>query len=161
MTGRPGLVEPSARPEAVWIVERLPEEAAVVSVEGSVAELPAKMGEAFRVTAEAITDAGAAFAGPPFTRYHDFGQTIRADAGFPVAGPMRPTPPVSMIELPGGRAVMTTHVGPYSAIGEAWERATTWMAEHGLHPTSAPWERYLTGPDEPGPPVTEVVWPVD
>jgi effector-binding domain-containing protein len=32
--------------------------------------------------------------------------------------------------------------------------------EHGLTPTGPGWECYLTGPDEPGPPVTEIFWPV-
>jgi effector-binding domain-containing protein len=57
--------------------------------------------------------------------------------------------------------VTTTHIGPYDEVGKAWERGMTWMAEHELAPTGPGWECYLTGPDEPGLPVTEIFWPVD
>jgi len=56
--------------------------------------------------------------------------------------------------------VTTTHIGPYPSIGEAWDRARSWMTERGLEGAGAPWECYLTEPEDSGTPVTEVVWPV-
>jgi effector-binding domain-containing protein len=56
--------------------------------------------------------------------------------------------------------VTVTHVGPYDAIGTAWERAQAWMGEQGETPSGPGWETYLTGPDEPGPPVTEITFPL-
>jgi len=56
--------------------------------------------------------------------------------------------------------VTTTHIGPYPSIGEAWDRARSWMTERGLDGAGAPWECYLTEPEDSGTPVTEVVWPV-
>jgi len=52
-------------------------------------------------------------------------------------------------------------VGAYDEVGVAWDRAAAWMREQALHASGAPWECYLTGPDEPGPPITEVFWPLD
>jgi len=77
------------------------------------------------------------------------------------SGTLVPTDRVHETTLPGGRLVTTTHSGPYGTIGDAWERAATWMDEHELKATGAPWECYLTGPDEPGPPITEIYWPLD
>jgi AraC family transcriptional regulator len=147
-------------PETVALVERPPQSAVVLEIEGAVADLPRLMGDAFAATLTAIEHDGGAPAGPPFARYLTFGPTVRAEVGFPFHGSVRPTPPLRVVELPGGRLVTTTHIGPYPSIGEAWDRATSWIAERGLEGTGAPWESYLTGPEEPGPPVTEVVWPV-
>jgi effector-binding domain-containing protein len=146
--------------DEVTLVELPAQRAAVVRIEGAVADLPQLMGGAFGATAAAIGAAGAEFAGPPFTRYTAFGARIKADAGFPFAGELEPSGDVRIDELPGGRAVTTRHVGPYDTIAKAWDRASAWMRDHGLVPTGAPWECYLTGPDEPGPPVTEIFFPV-
>ena len=45
-------------------------------------------------------------------------------------------------------------------IGDAWERVQAWIKEHELESTAAPWEAYLTGPEDPGPPITEIFFPV-
>lgn len=164
MTARVGVgteLETTSGPkEAVSIVERSPELALVVPIEGTTADLPRLMGDAFGSTAQAIAGAGATITGPPFARYHEFGETIRAEVGFPYAGKLAPEPPFRLIELPGGRRVTTTHVGPYETISAAWEQTQVWMGERGLVASGPPWECYLTGPDVPGPPVTEIVWPI-
>ena len=142
------------------IVELSERQAAVVGIDGTTAELPALIGEAFDLTSTAIRESGAAFAGPPFARYHAFGERISAEVGFPFTGTLHETDRVRVSSLPGGRAVETTHIGPYEAIGDSWERARAWLGEHELVPAAAPWECYLTGPDEPGPPITEIFFPV-
>jgi effector-binding domain-containing protein len=146
--GTPGIVE-------------LPErQVAIVRIDGTTAELPGLIGDAFNLTSRAISNSGAAFAGPPFARYYTFGERISAEAGFPFTGTLDETDRVRISSLPGGRAVTTTHAGAYEAIGEAWDRARAWLGEHDLAPAGAPWECYLTGPDEPGPPITEIYFPV-
>jgi hypothetical protein len=34
------------------------------------------------------------------------------------------------------------------------------MGEHQLECAEPAWEAYLTGPDDPGPPVTKIFWPI-
>jgi effector-binding domain-containing protein len=150
----------AAPPESVSIIERAPEKALILRIEGPVSEMPRMMGDAFGRTIQAIQGAGATVVGPPFARYHDFGPTIHAEVGFPFSGTLVAADPLEVVELPGGRAVTTTHVGPYDRIGDAWERAQTFVKEHELTVAGPPWECYLTGPDEPGPPVTQVVFPI-
>ena len=147
-------------PESVSIVERPPQPAVVLDIEGAVTDMPRLMGDAFGKTLSAIERGGGAPAGPPFARYLEFGRAIRAEVGFPFRGSLTPPPPLRIVELPGGRLVTTTHIGPYESIGEAWDRATSWMTESGLEGAGPPWECYLTGPEEPGPPVTEILWPI-
>jgi effector-binding domain-containing protein len=144
----PGIVELPAR------------ETAVVHIEGATVDLPRLFAEAFELSARAISTSGARIAGPPYGRYYEFGARIRAEAGFPFAGTVAPTERVSISTLPAGRAVTITHVGSYETLGETWQRGQTYLSAQGLTATGAPWECYLTGPDDPGPPVTEVFWPV-
>jgi effector-binding domain-containing protein len=142
------------------IVELRGRATAVVDVDAPASELPAALGEAFRLTADAIMASGAAFGGEPFARYLAMGERIRAEVGFPFVGALRPTGRVRESALPGGQAVMTTHVGSYDELGRAWERGALWAREHGLAFAGPGWECYLSDPNEPGPPVTEIYWPV-
>jgi effector-binding domain-containing protein len=148
---------PALTPEIVELPAR---SAAVVRIEGPVSDMPSMMGEAFDLTMKAITASGASYAGHPFARYVAFGPQIEAEVGFPFSGTVNPTDRVYICELPGGRTVTTTHVGPYDQIGEAWERVQAWMKDHGLESKEPPWEAYLTGPEDPGPPITEIFFPI-
>ena len=133
---------------------------AVVHLEGTTADLPRLFAEAFELSARAIEEAGAKIAGAPFGRYFEFGARIRAEAGFPYTGTVEPTDRVSLSSLPGGRAVTLTHAGSYEELGTAWQRGQAWLSGQGLTATGAPWECYLTGPEDPGPPITDIFWPV-
>jgi effector-binding domain-containing protein len=142
------------------LVELPPRPTAVVQIQGASADLPRLFAEAFELSARAIAASGAKVAGEPYGRYFEFGARISAEAGFPFVGKLEPTGRVSLSTLPGGQAVTMTHVGPYEGLGETWQRGQLWLSGHDLTVTGAPWECYLTGRDDPGPPVTEVFWPV-
>lgn len=148
---------PAVHPEIVQLERK---RAAVMHVVGQPAEIPRLLGEAFEATMQQVSISGGQVVGPPFARYGGFGPQIDAEVGFPYAGALVETDRVHDVELPGGRAVLATHVGPYADIGAAWARIQAWIGEQGLEPASAPWESYLTGPDDPGQPVTQIVFPV-
>lgn len=147
-------------PSAPELVQLEPRQAAVMKVSGDADGLPSLLPEAFEATMQQIAASGAQVAGPPFARYLTFGGRIEAEVGFPYVGQLTATDRVRESTLPGGRAAMLTHIGPYSEIGDAWNRVNVWIHEQGLTPTSPPWESYLTGPDEPGLPVTQIVFPI-
>jgi effector-binding domain-containing protein len=134
--------------------------AAVMHVVGRPEQLPSLLSEAFAATMQQVAASGAQVAGPPFARYLALGEQMEAEAGFPYVGTLVPTDRVHDAILPGGRAVLTTHVGPYDEIAGAWQRLDAWIREQGLEASSPPWESYLTGPDDPGPPVTQIVFPI-
>jgi effector-binding domain-containing protein len=142
------------------IVELVRQETAIMHVSGPTAELPALLGRAFRVTMDQIAVSGGRVVGPPFARYLEFGARVEVDAGFPCTGPIVETELVHAAFLPGGRAVQGTVVGPYEEIGAAWSEVQAWITQHELVPTSPPWESYLSGPGDPGRPVTQIVFPV-
>jgi effector-binding domain-containing protein len=148
---------PALTPEIVNLPEQ---QAAVVEIHGRVDEFPRLLGEAFGLTAGALGASGAVIAGHPFVRYVEFGERVQADVGFPFTGTLVPTDRVRQTQLPAGRAVTTTYVGPYQEIAVAWNRVASWMRERELTASGPAWESYLTGPGEPGPPVTEIFFPI-
>jgi effector-binding domain-containing protein len=151
------IAAPARRPE---VVQLEPRQAAVTRVAGKRSEIASLLHDAFELTMEQVARSGGQVAGPPFARYLGFGERIEAEVGFPCVGELSPTERVHEATLPGGRAVMLTYVGSYDEIGEAWNGIGQWMAKHGFVPASAPWESYLTGPDDPGLPVTQIVFPI-
>lgn len=155
------MTETLSRGTAVPVLVDLePRRVAVVRVVAEPREFPALLPAAFEASMQQIAQSGGQVAGPPFARYLKFGQSIEAEAGFPSMGSFVPTEKVREANLPGGRAALLTYVGPYDRIGEAWNRISSWIREQSLVESSAPWENYLTGPDEPGMPVTQIVVPV-
>ena len=123
-------------------------------------EIGAFLGDAFGRVIQAIADAGATPAGPPFARYDMEGGRFRVQAGFPtsVNVAVKPATDLEATELPGGETAVTMHVGAYQDVGAAYAAIEAWLAGTGRRPSGAPWEAYLDGP-EVAMPRTQVFWP--
>lgn len=111
---------------------------------------------------------GIALAGLPFTRYVETGPglvTMEPGMRVAAAGPAQnpADTEVTPDTLSGGPAAMTTHVGPYDTLPDAYAAIQQWIDAEGLKPAGAPWESYVTDPgDFPNPAdwKTEVFWPL-
>ena len=118
-------------------------------------------------------DLGLMIAGPPYVRYQQWGGALAVlELGFPTG----PEPPATKLQslddaddgepgramLPGGRALVVEHRGPYSSLSETWARASAWIDEHDVCAGGAPWESYVDNPERVAPEqlLTEVVWPL-
>src|SRR5829696_8759882 len=67
------------------------------------------------------------------------------------------------VVLPGGRAAVLRHVGPFSALRDACERLARWIAEQGEAADGPFWESQVTNPrEEPDASkwITDVVQPL-
>jgi effector-binding domain-containing protein len=143
---------------------------AAVRVTRTMADLPAAFGEFLPKVAERASQAGLSMTDPPYARYHAMGEEIDVEIGAPVSGPPGALPPladvamgeVGLSSLPGGRAVVTTYVGPYSGLGDAWHELDRWLHDQGLERTGPGWESYIDDPYEIAPEAlrTEIVLPV-
>jgi DNA-binding transcriptional MerR regulator/DNA gyrase inhibitor GyrI len=126
--------------------------------------IPGALGE----IASGALGQGRRLAGPPFAITHTtddpaVAAEIDIEVGFPVDRPVEPVGRVTPIEIPGGPLATTMHVGPYEAIGPAYQALGKWVQEHGHEATGPCREIYLVGPEEghdPGTFRTEVVWPI-
>lgn len=140
-----------------------PQPVALVRGRVALTEIGGFIGSAFETVAAAARGAGVELAGPPLCAYHSIEHGIAdVGAGFPVSRPLEANG-IESSELPGGRAVQTTHIGHYDELGPVYERLMDWMQEHGLRPGPLAWESYLNepGPDAFHTAITLITWPVD
>ena len=116
-------------------------------------DLPPFFARAYGAVAAAAAGQGLEVAGEPFAFCPNTPtEVVEVAAGFPVSGAVQPAGDVVPMELPGGRAVTTVHVGPYDTLHETYAQMREWMAAQGLTPADHMWEVYLTDPStEPDP----------
>jgi DNA-binding transcriptional MerR regulator/predicted transcriptional regulator YdeE len=102
-------------------------------------------------------------AGPPLSIYHDpeF-DPESADVTFmvPTTGEPRGSTPAGReliaIDVPAAEMAVVVHVGPYGGLHEAYQALAAWFAREGKMGSGPAYEIYMTGPDDPGDPVTEI-----
>lgn len=104
-----------------------------------------------------------------FSIYHDSEfdpEALDVEIAYPVAETVAEAP-----ESPGGRsftkrvvcggkAAVTVHQGPYAMLDQVYAQIGKWIADHDLKIAGPPQEAYLTAPDDPTGPITEIRWPV-
>ena len=136
--------------------------AVVVRDKVKLEEISKWMGEALGEVAGFLAVLRREPTGPPFTRYFSMNGEFDLEAGFPVRTEVSGVGRTEASELPACRAVMTMHVGPYETLHEAHEALQGWAAGHNYEANGAPWEVYVTDPNEQPDPSTrrtEVVRP--
>jgi len=95
-------------------------------------QLGEAMGDRLQALQSYLRQHGTQPSGPPFVRYHTFGETeTDLETGVPVAAPIDGEGRIAGGELPGGPAVTTWHIGPHDKLGEAYARIEAWLKEHG------------------------------
>jgi effector-binding domain-containing protein len=122
------------------------------------------LGQIFQAVHRALESQGVATDGSHFARWHAFGDHVDMEAGLMVAGPIAPDGEVEPGQLPGGRAAIAVHAGPYEGLRATYEAMEAWLAESGHRASGGPWEIYLTDPSaEPDPSrwLTEVIYPLE
>jgi effector-binding domain-containing protein len=146
------------------IVDLDPQDAIVVRGAVAISDMPEFFQRAFIASFKAAAEAGVDIVGPPFGFYPEMPtETVVVEAGFPVSSPMEASGDVHPSVLPGGRAVVVVHIGPFEAMEKTYAALQVWMAQEGLQPASGMWECYLTDPAvEPDQSKwqTKIVWPI-
>lgn len=125
------------------------------------------LAEALPAVYQYVMEQGLPMAGPPFVRHlSQSAAFLELEAGIPLAEQPKPPKPDTDIvagELPGGRAAVTVHKGPYDTLGDGHMALDRWMTDSGETAAGPPWEVYLTDPGEvPNPAdwLTEISWPI-
>jgi effector-binding domain-containing protein len=102
-----------------------------------------------------LSEQGLTAIGPPFARFHFVAEgRCEAEAGFPVATEIAAEGDVIPSVLPGGLAATTVHIGPYEAMGPAYESLSSWVEEQNGEATGNAWEVYFSDPNAQPDPAT-------
>jgi effector-binding domain-containing protein len=111
-------------------------------------KLPDVMGACYAEIMGYLGPLGIQPAGPPFAVYYNMDMSsLDVEIGFPVApgpegrGRIRPG------KIPGGRAAVAVHTGPYAQLAETYDRMLAFILEQGLETESFSYEFYLNDPE--------------
>jgi effector-binding domain-containing protein len=127
---------------AVEIRELTPQPVVSIRQTIPIADLTAAQAESLHELWRLLRVRGVTPAGPPFVRYHTFGDgETDVEIGVPVADTVVGEGRVVGTELPGGRAVTTVHLGAHDRLGEAYHRVGESVAAHG-QANGPGWEVY-------------------
>jgi hypothetical protein len=154
---------PVVAPDPVRVLALVPQPALVETVEASPGELARTLAGTIASLVVLAQATGVELVGPPFSRYLARGDRFVVEVGVPIrrAPPGSPGGDVRVGELPGGTAAAIVHVGPHARLGDAYATLDRWLVDHHRREAGPRWEVYLTDPDAPGPPRTEVFAPLD
>ncbi len=103
-------------------------------------------------------------AGPPFVVYHSMptpDQPLDIEVCAPVSAMTEAPIGCTVGWIPGGSFATLLHVGPYEAIGAAYDQLTTWVERHHRELVGPPRETYLSEPETPPAEIRTILeWPV-
>jgi len=117
----------------------------------------------------ALMPAGIMPSGPCFSLYHDpeFNpENLDVEVAYPVAPDVTSAPQTpggrsfGSRVVPGGKIAVTLHQGSYDTIDQAYAAIGEWVENNGMMMAGPPQEAYLTPPDDPSGPMTEIRLPV-
>ncbi|MGE0193281.1 MAG: GyrI-like domain-containing protein [Planctomycetota bacterium] len=107
--------------------------------------------------------AGSQAAGAPLARWHAWKDDVGTmELAVPVKRALPATGRFQPDALPGGKAIVTWHVGPYDDLHVTWKALREAMKERGLEGRAEPWEEYVSDCSSvPADQVrTRIVWPI-
>lgn len=130
---------------------------------------PQEVGSVIADGYAALMPAGIMPVGPCFTIYHDpeFNpEALDVEIAFPVGATVGGAPDTpggrsfEFREVAGGKAAVLVHQGPYDTISQAYVAMGEWLEANSMQVAGPPHEAYLTAPDDPSGPITELRFPV-
>jgi len=131
-----------------------------IRVQTKISEIGDKIGACMGELAPFVGDR---CSGPPLARYHTWdGEGGEMEVALPVHEAIEGSGHLQPGELPGGRAAVVMHVGPYENLNRTWQALGTWIKEQGLEGGAPPWECYMNDPGANPPEkwLTKIIWPV-
>jgi effector-binding domain-containing protein len=142
-------------PEAVLFVEeRGPQPVLSIRTNVAVSQLAQAQDETLGELWRSMQARGLTSVGPPFVRYHAFGETeTDVELGVPVDRGATGEDRIDAGALPGGAAITTWHLGAHDSLGDAYGRLNVWLEENEREAAGPPWEVYwwIDASQEPDP----------
>jgi len=128
-----------------------------------VADLPQKLGEAFRAIAAYLEEIGASPPEATYAAYFNMDMNnLEVEMGFLLCETLAGKDDIQAGEIPAGKQLSYIHRGPYSGLEEAYRAMGQWLQENNLTPTGVSYEFYYNSPMEvpESELVTKIVFPL-
>lgn len=131
-----------------------------------VSEMPQVLGRIYGAVFQYLAELGEPPAGEPFVAFYNADMMDMQDLDIEVGvGVQRTLPARGELQagaIPAGRFVFTEHIGPYDAVGPAYEALVAFADAQGVEPTGVAYEYYLNDPSQEPyeEPRTRIVLPV-
>jgi effector-binding domain-containing protein len=104
------------------------------------------LAESYALIVEFLGRYGQPIVGPPYAWYTFVGTKADVEAGFPVGTSVRPEGDIVASVLPAVTAAVTTHVGSYELLRDAYKAVHAWITEQDGEPSDGHWEIYHDDP---------------
>jgi len=133
-----------------------------VRTRAAVQDLPQLFDRIYGALMRYMGEMGAQPAGEPFAAYYNMDmQNLDIEIGFPVSKPLPDRGEIKCSVLLAGKYASTVHIGPYDAVGPAYEALTQYVKASGCEPTGVAYEFYFSGPETPPEEIrTQIVLPL-
>ena len=130
--------------EGVFLVEdRAPQPVLSIRANVPVGQLGQAQGERLSELWCSMQVRGLAAVGPPFVRYHTFGEPeTDVELGVPVREQATGEGHIKAGVLPGGAAIVTWHRGAHDSLGDAYRRLQAWLEANERDAAGPAWEVY-------------------
>lgn len=146
-------------------IERRPSRTvAAVQFRAALEDMPARLADAFGATLSHLRRAGLAPECPAVAVYEDLGDgVVTASAGFYVPRPIAGEGDVVALDTPACELAVSTHLGSYDSLPEAYAALERWLAPRGYRPAGMRmWEEYFSCPgNAPLQTRTDICWPIE
>jgi effector-binding domain-containing protein len=156
------MSQPTALSYACEIKDQPERPTLSVRTRAAAQDLPQLFGPTYSALMQYMNEMGAQPAGEPFAAYYDLDmQNLDVEIGFPVSRPLPDRGDIKCGALPAGKFASTMHIGPYDAVGPAYEALRQYVKANGYEPTGVAYEFYFSGPETPPEEIrTEIVLPL-
>lgn len=125
--------------------------------------LPQVIGDAYQTIAKYLASLGEQPAGPPYAAYYNLDMNdLDVELGFMVLKSLPGTDDIQTGRLPGGKAAMVLHVGPYTEVEAYYDALMQWIKGNHYEWIGVAYEFYLNDPNNTPPEElkTEIYLPV-
>lgn len=122
------------------------------------------VGQAYGAIMEYAGQLGVQPSGVPFVAYYNMDlEDLDMEIGFPFEQKLAGKGAIRAGEIPGGKAAVCLHVGPYDQLGAAYEALQKWIQANGYVPAGVAFEFYLNDPQATPPAElrTQLVFPLE
>lgn len=113
----------------------------------SLSLLPDLIRKSYEDILKHLTESGGVCSGAPFAIYFNMDiNDIDVELGFPVAKTIREKNEIKNSQIPAGKVLQFTHIGPYNELEKTYGNAMKWIKENNIATTGTICEFYLNDP---------------